>query len=146
MAKRPSRSSRSNPKDADLKAALRRYVRAKGAELLKDPNVTSVGVGRKNGDGVISLVFTVGTKAEISQLESLDTNEIPKSIQVEEFTVPTDVVERSFKPSYQLVAAESPSIRKSRVDPLFPGISVSHTDGTAGTIGMVVFDGETGVP
>lgn len=133
-------------KESQLRKALRRYVRARGADYLRDPNVTSVGVGRKNGDGEVGLVFTVGQKAETSVIESLGSRELPSEIEIEGFTVVTDVLERSFEPSFKLVNAEAGSILKSRLDPVVPGASVSHVDGTAGTLGVIVFDGETGAP
>ncbi|MEL6104050.1 MAG: DNA/RNA non-specific endonuclease, partial [Pseudomonadota bacterium] len=138
-AKKPS-------KKTQLRDALRRYVRSQGAGFLRDPNITSIGVGRKNGDGKVGLVFTVGQKAETSVIESLGSREIPTEIEIEGFKVATDVLERSFEPSFKLVDAEAGSILKSRLDPVIPGASVSHIDGTAGTIGMIVFDGETGAP
>jgi endonuclease G len=36
--------------------------------------------------------------------------------------------------------------RRSRLDTIMPGISVSHVDGTAGTFGALVFDAATGSP
>ncbi len=146
MAKKPANSRSLSSKDGELKKALRRFVRVRGAEYLRDPNVTSIGVGRKNGDGDISLVFTVEQKAETSVLEALGTKELPTSIDVEGFTVPTDVIERSYESSLELVKTEATDVRKMRVDPLLPGVSVSHPDGSAGTIGMIVFDAETGAP
>ena len=139
-------AAKKTSKKAQLRDALRRYVRTQGADYLRDPNVTSIGVGRKNGDGKIGLVFTVGQKAETSVIESLGSREIPTEIEIEGFKVVTDVLERSFEPSFKLVDAEAGSILKSRLDPVVPGASVSHVDGTAGTLGMIVFDDETGAP
>ena len=71
MSKKSSKSSSSrSPKhdSADLKELLSHYVRTRGTKFLRDPNVTSVGIGRKNGQ--ISLVFTVRVKAEASALET----------------------------------------------------------------------------
>jgi endonuclease G, mitochondrial len=130
----------------ELRDALRRYVRAQGASYLRDPNITSIGVGRRNVDGDISLVFTVGQKAEISVIESLGSKELPTEIEIEGFTVSTDVIERSYEPSYRLVQTKSTDTMKSRIDPVVPGASVSHVDGTAGTLGMIVFEAETGAP
>jgi len=146
MAGKSSKSSTKSTKNRKLKDALRRFVRARGEEYLRDPNVTSIGVGRKNGDGDISLVFTVNVKGETSVLESLGTKELPKEIEVEGFKVPTDVVRRSYEASFKVIDAQAADVRKSRVDPLFPGVSVSHEDGTAGTIGAIVFDETTGAP
>ena len=144
MAKKTSQSKSS--KQAKLREALRRFVRAKGSDYLKDPNVTSIGVGRKNGDGPESIVFTVGEKVELEVLERLDTKALPAEIEVEGFTVPTDVVERKYEPSYKLVETQTLGLLKTRLDPVLPGASVSHIKGTAGTLGMMVFDRETGAP
>lgn len=138
--------SRTSRKDEKLKKALRKFVRARGAEFLEDRNVTSIGVGRKNDDGEISLVFTVGQKAEAAQLESLDTKELPKTIEVDGIEVQTDVIERNYQASYKLVQPETPDVRKVRLDPMVPGVSVSHVEGTAGTLGAVVYDASTGAP
>lgn len=146
MAKKGGKSASPKSDDSDLKAALRRFVRARGAEYLRDPNVTSIGVGRKNGDGEISLVFTVDRKADASVLEGMGTEELPRTIEVEGFQVATDVVERSFEASYELVAMEEVNPRKTRLDPMVPGASVSHVEGTAGTLGAIVFDADTGAP
>ncbi|HYJ84270.1 MAG TPA: DNA/RNA non-specific endonuclease [Allosphingosinicella sp.] len=133
-------------KDDALIEALRSHVRAKGNDYLKDPNITSIGVGLKNGDGPISLQFTVGEKGA-SALESLDTTEIPATIVLADGTVvPTDVIERSYKPAFELVDVEALDERKVRRDPIRPGISISHPQGTAGTIGLIVFDRISGAP
>ncbi len=140
------KSSPKSAKPTKLRAALRRFVRAKGSDFLKDPNVTSIGVGRKNGKGAESIVFTVGQKVELEALERLDSKALPTELEIEGFKVPTDVIERKFEPSYRLVEAEALGGLKSRLDPVVPGASISHIDGTAGTLGMMVFDSDTGAP
>ncbi|RVU39090.1 DNA/RNA non-specific endonuclease [Hwanghaeella grinnelliae] len=132
------------PKAAD-EQALRAFVRARAEDFLNDPNITSVGIGLKNGDGEICLQFTVGQKGE-SAIESLGSNRIPETIEVDGKTFSTDVLERSYKPSYKLVDAEQLNQRRQRVDPLVPGVSVAHRSGSAGTLGLVVFDRSTGAP
>lgn len=124
---------------------LRRHIRAKGADYLKDPNITSVGVGLKNGNGPVCIQFTVGAKGE-SAIETLGSARIPDAIEVDGVMIPTDVIERSYEPSFKIVEPEQPDQRRSRVDPICPGISVSHIAGTAGTIGLIVYDRTTGVP
>ncbi|MHA7775957.1 DNA/RNA non-specific endonuclease [Roseibium sp. M-1] len=153
-----AKKSKSGKSAEALQATLRRFVRTRGAEYLRDPNVTSIGVGRKNEgkekdrggetsqDGEISIVFTVGKKASGSALEALDTKELPKAIEFEGITIPTDVLERKYEPSYKLVEVENPNFLKTRLDPVVPGASISHMDGSAGTIGLIVFDEETGSP
>lgn len=145
MARKASGGKRVSKEDA-LVEALRSHVRAKGNDYLKDPNITSVGVGLKNGTGPVSLQFTVGEKGA-SALESLDTTEIPPTIILADGTVvPTDVIERSYKPGFELVEVETLDERKARRDPIQPGISISHPKGTAGTIGLIVFDRVSGAP
>jgi endonuclease G len=145
MARRKAGKKPDRPRDA-LIEALREHVRARGNDYLKDPNVTSVGVGLKNGDGPISLQFTVGEKGD-SAIEELDTERIPETIILADGTsVPTDVIQRSYKPAFDLVEPEALDDRRVRRDPLQPGISISHPKGTAGTIGLIVFDRASGAP
>lgn len=125
--------------------ALRRHIRLKGADYLTDPNVTSVGIGRKNGTGPICLQFTVRRKGE-SAIETLGTARIPEAVEVDGVRFPTDVVQRDYEPSYEIVEPGQLDDRRLRVDPIRPGISVSHVAGTAGTLGLIVRDRATGAP
>ena len=134
---------------------LRHFVRTEGERFLQDPNITSVGVGYKVKDGKRSkklcLQFTVASKAEDlgTVPEGVETHLIPPVIEVAGESIPTDVLERAYAPSYQLMTlqdVEDIAERKLRLDPLVPGISVSHPSGRAGTLGMVVFDRGTGDP
>ena len=126
--------------------ALRLHIRARGNDYLKDPNITSVGIGPKNGDGPISLQFTVGTKTSVG-LEALGSEAIEPSITLPDGTVVlTDVIQRSYDKAFDLVGPQALDDRRVRRDPIQPGISVSHPEGTAGTIGLVVFDRATGAP
>jgi endonuclease G len=147
MARKASvKDKKAAAEQAALIAALRSHVRARGNDYLQDPNITSVGVGLKNGTGPISLQFTVGEKGD-SAIESLDTEPIPPTVTLADGTVvPTDVIERSYKPAFELVEPESLGDRRIRRDPIQPGISISHPNGTAGTIGLIVFDRATGAP
>lgn len=144
MARKQSRSGAS--KGDKLKHALRDFVRSRGADYLRDPNVTSIGVGRKNGDGEVCLVFSVRVKREGSALEALGTTELPASIQIDGIAVPTDVIERNYEPSYGVIAPQNLNRRRQRQNPIQPGISVSHINGSAGTLGGIVYDADTGAP
>jgi len=126
---------------------LRAFVRNRGAKFLDDPNVTSIGIAQKD-DGEYMLQFTVGTKSDDKDtLESLNTTVLPKKIAVNGFEVETDVVQRSYRTSAELVKKPSPKDgRKTRLNPIMPGISVSHPKGTAGTLGAIVYDAHTGAP
>ncbi|MBY5933535.1 DNA/RNA non-specific endonuclease [Tateyamaria omphalii] len=141
MAKSPT-----SKKKTDMMQALRHFVRSRGAAYLNDPNVTSIGIGRKNGDGDISVIFTVREKVEPSALEGLGSTALPESIEADGVSVPTDVVQRDYRPAYTIVEQGPESVLKSRMDPLVPGASVSHANGTAGTLGAIVFDQGTGAP
>jgi endonuclease G, mitochondrial len=146
------KKGRRNSRDGDraVQEGLREFIRAKGNDFLKDPNITSIGVGYKNGDGPISLQFTVGSKmGSALEMAAAGTQEIPKEIILAEgIVVPTDVLERKYKRAFQLVTEKEINPRRVRVDPIQPGISVSILDpaATAGTIGLIVFDRATGAP
>ena len=133
---------------ANLMEQLKQFVRARGEDFLNDKNISSVGIGYKVKDGKptkeISIQFTVEKKASTDLLESLDTKEIPKSFNVGGVEVPTDVLERSYQLGYKLVAEAEASPRKTRIDPIKPGVSVANKKVSAGTIGCIVFDKNDG--
>ena len=132
---------------------LKQYLRTEAARFLDDPNITSVGIGLREKNGRltddVAVQFTVDKKASsATELESLGSTPIPKFVEVDGKKIPTDVVQRSFKPGYQLLAEqilEKPD-RKKRLDTISPGISVSHIKGTAGTLGCIVYDAADGTP
>ena len=126
-------------------AALRRHIRARGADYLNDPNITSVGIGLKNGDGPICLQFTVGEKGD-SAIETLGSRRIPETIEINGKVVPTDVIQRVYRPSYEIVPTDQLDLRRQRIDPIRPGVSIAHIAESAGTLGLVVFDRTTGAP
>ncbi|WP_228815084.1 DNA/RNA non-specific endonuclease [Nocardia cyriacigeorgica] len=134
----------------DLPAALRCFIRARGAGYLDDPNITSIGIGYKITDGaatdVLSVQFTVGKKVGPEQLEALGTSMIPETIDVDGVAVPTDVLERRYEPSFRIVAEAEPPQTKVRRDPVVPGISVANINGTAGTLGCIGYDAADGTP
>lgn len=140
---------------------LRVFVRAHGASFLDDPNVTSVGVGLKQVDGVttdqVSVQFSVARKLAPDQLEAAGTARLPEHVTVAGETVPTDVVERRFTVGapeggattqagpYAVAEAEDPE-RTRRHDPVVPGISLAHVEVSAGTFGCVVYDADDATP
>lgn len=142
--KKPSRTS---PKFMEQ---LKQFVRTKGMDYLRDHNISSVGIGYKRKDGKptdeISIQFTVDQKASPEVLEAIGTTPIPESIVIDGVEVPTDVIQRNYEPDFRLVAEATPSARKSRIDPIVPGISVANKKVTAGTIGGIVFDQQDGTP
>ena len=135
---------------AHLMDKLKQFVRTEGVAYLSDSNISSVGIGYKWKDGKptdeISIQFTVARKAAPELLGSLDTTEIPKSFIVDGVEVPTDVLQRTFKIDIKIVAESSGGPRKTRIDPIMPGISVANKKQTAGTIGGIVFDRQAGTP
>jgi endonuclease G len=153
MRGRPTKAKSSKTgkdESAKLTKQLRDFVRSRGSEYLKDPNITSVGIGYKKKNGKptkeIAIQFTVEQKAEPEQLERLNTTLIPKSINIEGIEVPTDVIQRKFAVEYRLVAETQASDRKRRIDPIFPGVSVANVRESAGTIGCIVYDRTNGTP
>jgi endonuclease G len=137
--------------DEELLTALRQFIRARGEEYLKDPNITPIGIGHKVTDGerkpTISIQFTVREKvAEPEALEALGTSAVPPSITVGGVEVPTDVLERHYEPSFREIAEPVAVQRKVRLDPVVPGLSVGNVHVSAGTIGGVVYDKGDGTP
>ncbi len=134
--------------------ALKKYVRKEAQQLLKQPNVTSVGVGYKIKGGKptkeLSIQFTVGKKVALEALETIGAVELPKSVNVDGVEVPTDVLERSFEAEFREVNVktklEAAAPRKVAVDPIVPGVSIGHPSISAGTVGCVVYDAHTGKP
>jgi endonuclease G, mitochondrial len=139
-----------NPVSAEekLQDSLRQYIRTKGAGYLQDPNISSIGVGHKISEGKatgeLSLQFTVDQK--VAEPEALGSESIPESINVDGVEVPTDVIERSYRPAFRIVGEALAPNAKLRVDPITPGVSVGHVKVTAGTIGCIVYDKNSGTP
>lgn len=129
---------------------LKEFVRARGADYLTDKNISSVGIGYKMKDGKptkeIAIQFTVNKKAAPEVLESIGTTAIPETIMVDGLVVPTDVIQRTFSASFKIVTESDGGLRKTRINPILPGVSVANKKETAGTIGCIVFDKINGTP
>ena len=132
---------------------LKQFVRNEGAAYLQSPNINSVGIGlkidtKRGQTDIVCVQFTVDRKASPEYLETLNTRLIPPLVNVEGHLVPTDVIERKFETSYTLVNPEAvrKETRKLRQDVLRPGISISHPLGSAGTLGVIVYDRRTNRP
>lgn len=127
---------------------LETYVRAHAESLLADPNITSVGVGYKISAGqrtpVLSIQFTVDDKLSPQELVESSSRPIPKTINVGGSDVPTDVIERSYRPSYTVKATQEKDNRRARADTMCPGMSVGGPATAGGTIGVFAKDRETG--
>jgi endonuclease G len=143
MARKPA-SRRIDPE------RLKQAAREAADTWLDHPNVTSVGVGTKTEGGKptggLCIQFTVGRKITPEGLVAEGIPPLPTSITVDGVEIPTDVVERRYTPSWQLVPDAVKDPRKLRQDPLVPGISISHPRGTAGTLGCIVYDRQEGRP
>lgn len=154
-------------KKTPVKATLdevRNYLRRNRERWLRDANITSVGIGykvteEKGETDELCIQFTVAKKGDQSVLEAVGirTTQISPECKLDNGSViKTDVLERTYGPSYDVLksynreaAREAPPdylIRRTRQDPMMPGISVSNTKGTAGTFGAVVYDRQDGTP
>ena len=108
-SKKARKSVKGATGDQDLLAALRRFIRTEGENYLRDPNVSSIGIGYKITDGrrtpELSVQFTVNEKHSAPDaLEALGTTPLPESITINGVEVPTDVLERRYEPSFRVVA------------------------------------------
>lgn len=149
--KRTSRGSGKSKKPSEeFMESLKQFVRTQGVEYLRDKNISSIGIGYKLRNGKptnkVSIQFTVNKKVSPETLESLGTTEVPKSFTIDGVEIPTDVIQRSYKRSYKIVKESTGSLRKVRIDPIKPGVSVANKNETAGTIGCIVFDRQDGTP
>lgn len=130
-----------------LMEKLKQYVRAHAEGFLKDPNITSVGIGYKRADGKetsqLAIQFSVDSKVKPEDISALGSSPIPKTLDVNGTTVPTDVIERSYKPSYEVIEAKPKDERRSRADIARPGVSIGSVATTAGTLGTFVRDRQT---
>ena len=129
--------------------ALREFVRTKAIDFLRDPNINSVGIGYKVTKGVetkqLAVQFTVDAKAAPEALGGLGSVPIPKTFTVGGVEVPTDVVQRKYRPTYRVVQSTAKGERRTRRDPIQPGISVGNArERDAGTLGCVVYDAQSG--
>jgi len=154
--------ARRRRKDRDREEFLCQAVRDRASKYLNIPGVTSVGVGRrvvrneKTGEeeeaDELCIQFTVEKKMSLDELATEQITALPESMAYEgDDDIPIQVLQRTYGVNVKIVsepeaAPESREQRRSRVDPVLPGVSVSHEDGTAGTVGAIVFDKQSGEP
>jgi endonuclease G len=156
---RPRRAAAAAPLTADEIIAV---LRAKAQRWVRLPNVTSVGVGReidRNGTltGKLAIQVTVAEKLDDKQaISRKGWRALPDYVTAPDGRrIPVDVLERTYTPAHTIVeptgardaalaAPPARVLRRRRLEPLRPGISVSHIDGVAGTLGAIVFDKSTG--
>lgn len=98
--------------------------------LLSKPNVVGVAVGNKNESGEPSVVVLVSQKKPLAALTAQDV--VPSEVN----GVKTDVLEIGYPRAY-----DSPT---GRFRPMPCGISIGHYQITAGTLGAIVTDIQTG--
>jgi hypothetical protein len=139
MAKRKNTASNDNePSEAALAAARDKALRAYGSR----DYVTGIDIGYKYTDGkksdVQSVRIHVVEKKDKSVLEAAEI--FPTQID----GVPVDVIQAVYHPQREQVDVSLE--RTGRMDPIQPGISVSHPSVTAGTLGAIVFDLTDGAP
>lgn len=143
---------KTNPKKSDKKLIekLKKYIRENASNFLKDSNISSVGIGFKISKNIesetLSIQFTVDQKLETDMLETIGTTAIPEKINVAGMDIPTDIIQRSYKVSYQMIQSVNPDKRKIKMDPMQPGISICNSKGTAGTLGCLVYDQKKHTP
>lgn len=153
MAAKKRRSAGPGPSPSGqdkLISDLKQFIRTRGPGFLSDPNVSSIGIGYKEKNGKrgkeLALQFTVDKKVRPEGLDELRTAEIPATIDIGGVPVPTDVVQRTYKPHFLVVAEGETPQRQKRVDPVRPGVSVGNIKVTAGTFGCIAFDRNDGSP
>lgn len=136
-----------------------RAVREHAKSFLRLPGITSVGVGYRIQGGERTKELCIQYTVEEKKIEK-DVNRsqlLPKSIQFvvdaktkQTVEIPVDVLQRSYQTSHRIVGQVEPEsvrdIRRERRNPIQPGISISNRDGTAGTLGAIVFDRDSGEP
>lgn len=135
-------------RDLNDRATIEAAVQKVADEYLNDPNITSVGVGRRVKDGEptdeLVLQFTVKTKFAPQGLEAAPTRPIPETITANGIDFTTDVVERRYKTQPTAVDAPPKADRKRHLDPMVPGVSIGHSAISAGTLGCLVRENATG--
>jgi endonuclease G len=151
MAKKRRKQRKSG--SAEWMGALKAFVRSEGLRYLTAQNINSVGIGRKISSkkgptGEICIQFTVDRKAAPELLERLGSRMIPPQFVIDGRIVPSDVIERRFQTSWKLITETviEKDSRKLRQETVAPGLSIAHRDGSAGTIGAIVFDRQDGTP
>ena len=123
---------------------LEEYVRAHAEGLMDDPNITSVGVGYKQVGGhpteVLAIQFTVASKILPQGLTIAPTRPIPPTIKIGGVDVPTDVIERTYAPAYEIRPPKPKDSVRRRAQTLQPGMSVGGAETGGGSIGCFVKD------
>jgi hypothetical protein len=120
---------------ASMRAAYSRLLESLGAR----PEVTGVDIGHKYVDGVRTrdLVVRVHVRRKMPKSRLADGERVPASV----LGIETDVLEARYES--HSTGTPRPWERHSTVQ---PGISVGSAKAEAGTLGLIVYDAETGAP
>jgi hypothetical protein len=102
------------------------------------PDVTGVDIGPKyvSGERTRKKAVRIHVGQKLSSRQLTESERIPKQV----LGIATDIVVGRYR---RHGIAPNPS---ARFDPIQPGISVGNPKAEAGTLGLVVYDDETGVP
>lgn len=147
-AKRARSAARKQKSDDELMTKLKRFVRARAPAFLDDPNITSVGIGYKQTAGKataqLAIQFSVESKVMPQDVQGIGSRPIPATMDVDGTVIPTDVIERSYKPSFKTIPVKPTDDRKARAEIVRPGMSIGNARlAGAGTIGTFVRDRST---
>lgn len=127
------------PTSEQLDAAYQKAVKAYAHRA----NVTGVDIGFRYKDQkrLDSFGVRIHVKEKIAESALEEADLLPQEID----GVPVDVIQAVYKPHAETARAEPESIsRKTRLDPIQPGISVSHPNVSSGTLGAIVYDRASG--
>jgi endonuclease G len=126
-------------------------ARALARTLIGHNGVIGVDIGTKykknSAQKSLAIRFLVDEKLSPAKLKKIGRQGLPPQVLVGKRLVPTDVIQASPTTHY-LVVDKIPSQeeRKQRLDPVRPGCSIGGRMGDAGTLGMIVYDRDTGEP
>ena len=153
-----AKTNRKKPTEQELI----KLVRRRAQRYLNTKGVTSVGVGyridKTTGEETdeLCIQFTVEEKVALESLDEKGIEKLPDYVDDEYGNqVRVQVTKRVYEPTVIIVPeregaeADSPSvrqIRRTRQDPIQPGIRIAHKDVSAGTLGAIVYDRRTGQP
>ncbi|MBT8070089.1 MAG: hypothetical protein KJN61_02165 [Gammaproteobacteria bacterium] len=130
-------TAKTRRKRRDFYKAYAKAVRKFGARNY----VTGIDLGNKyrNGRRLRQKVIRIHVREKFDE-SVLEPKEIfPTEID----DVPVDVIEATYEPSSDLTLLRE---RRDPLDPVQPGVSVSHPNANTGTIGLIVYDQRTGQP
>jgi endonuclease G len=124
----------------DLEGIIKKLIDEHHKEFFQKYQFNGVGIAFKEKKGTptkkLSLQFTVEKKLTEEELKKQGLLAFPKYIVYQNKRISVDVVERVYELSFALS-------RKSKLNPIMPGISVAGFNASVGTIGIIVKDKTT---